>query len=63
MNWWPCFICESLNACPHREPEIRLWIWERQNQTKEAAFEYLRKIERKPPERAMNQPERRKKAQ
>ena len=61
MNWWPCFLCQSTNACPHREPEIRMWIWERQQALKLAEREaYLRELERKPPALAIDKAERKK---
>lgn len=24
--WWPCFICDSVDRCCHREPEIVAWM-------------------------------------
>lgn len=25
-TWWKCFICGSVDLCPHREPELVIWM-------------------------------------
>jgi hypothetical protein len=28
MKLWACFVCGSLEVCPHQEPELAAWAYQ-----------------------------------